>query len=399
MKKILFVMNTMGHAGAEMALIELLKKIDVSKYDISLFVVTGQGEMVSRLPNGVKLLNKTYNDSPVLNSEGRKYLRKTVLRSLFRRANVLRLFPYLVLNFCRMLIKGRIKVDKLLWRVLSDGADRIEENFDLAVAYLEGASAYYVTDHVKADKKAAFIHVDYDMAGYTGHLDRDCYLQFDNIFAVSEAVRQSFLLHYPACAEKTAVFRNIVDADAIREKSLLDGGFKDSCQVLRVLTVGRLTEPKGLDVSINACRRLIDSGENFRWYVLGEGDQRALLEKYIHEAGMERYFILLGADDNPYTYMRQADIYVQCSRYEGSGIALREAQILGKPVLATNRGGLVEQVKDGENGLLCEFSEEAIADKLKILLHDEEMRKKLGTEAVNSYMKSEKDIDLFFALL
>jgi len=173
MKKLLFVINTLGQAGAETALMALLRRLDPKEYDISLYVLTGQGEMVSSLPEYVRLLNKEYADCSVLSVEGQKRLKKTVLRSLFRRGNVFRLFPYLCANGFRMLFRGRLLADKLLWRVLSDAGERFEEEYDLAVAYLEGGSAYYVADHVKAKKKATFVHVDYGRAGYTRALDKD----------------------------------------------------------------------------------------------------------------------------------------------------------------------------------------------------------------------------------
>ena len=58
-----------------------------------------------------------------------------------------------------MIYKGRIQADKLLWKMLSDAGPDIKEEFDLAVAYLEGASTYYVRDHVNAKRRVAFIHV------------------------------------------------------------------------------------------------------------------------------------------------------------------------------------------------------------------------------------------------
>ena len=84
--------------------------------------------------------------------------------------------------------KGKIMPDKLLWRLLSDGAPKIQEDYDLAVAYLEGGATYYTAEHIKAKKKAAFVHIDYEKAGYTRELDLDCYEKFDRIFTVSDEV-------------------------------------------------------------------------------------------------------------------------------------------------------------------------------------------------------------------
>ena len=118
---------------------------------------------------------------------------------------------YVIQNFFRMKKTGNIQPDKLLWRVISDGADRFSETFDLAVAYLEGGSAYYVADHVNAKKKAAFVHIAYGNSGYTREMDRDCYEKMDQIFTVSQETRRHFLEFYPEYEKKVQVFHNILD--------------------------------------------------------------------------------------------------------------------------------------------------------------------------------------------
>ena len=335
----------------------------------------------------------------MLDAEGRKNLKKTVIKSFFRRANFVRLFPYLISNLFRMIKKGKILPDKLLWRVVSDGAERFDTEYDLAVSYLEGASAYYLADHVKAVKKAAFIHVDYDMAGYTRQLDRSCYAVFDRIFTVSEAVRISFIGNYPECEEKTEVFKNYIDVAGIRSKAEQNTGFTDGFDGKRIVTAGRLTAQKSLDISVDACEKLVKSGENIRWYVLGDGDMRKELENHIAEKHMEKYFILFGAVDNPFPFMRQADIYAHCSRYEGSSIAVREAQVLGKPMLVTNCAGNLELVEDGRNGIVCELNAESIAERLQLLLHDMELCRRLGKAAEASVELDGEEIQKLFSLL
>lgn len=386
MKKILFVMNTMGQGGAETALLELLRAIDKTSYEVSLFVLTGQGEMIDRVDSGVKLLNTSFNSAPVLDKEGRKYLRRTVIRSLFRRGNLFRLFPYLVSNFFRMAVKGKIRTDKLLWRVISDGADRFDEEYDLAVSFLEGGSAYYVTDYVKAKKKAAFIHVDYGMAGYTRKLDHDCYLKDDMIFGVSDEVKDAFVKVYPECCEKSDVFHNLINVDGIRSKAEMTGdciaSWNEKKRTNRMLlTVGRLTEQKALDVSIRACKIIRDKGYEVCWFVLGEGDKRAEMENLVKELGLEEVFLMPGVVKNPYPYIKQSDIYVHCSRFEGKSIAIQEAQVLGKPMVVSDCSGNREQVISGVDGLMCNLNETEIAENIISLLDSPELCRQLGYNA------------------
>ena len=72
MKKILFVINTLGRAGAETSLLELLRHMDSEEFEVSLYVVMGQGEMAEELPEHVRLLNQNYKNISVLGKEGRK---------------------------------------------------------------------------------------------------------------------------------------------------------------------------------------------------------------------------------------------------------------------------------------------------------------------------------------
>ena len=401
--RILFVINTLGQAGAETALLSLLQTLAREKgearYEISLYVLTGQGEMVSRLPADVRLLNKKYREESVLTAKGRKYLKKTVLKAMFTRATVVKLFPYLVKNTCAMLGKKRLLPDKLLWRVLSDGGMVLPEEYDLAVSYLEGGAAYFVADHVKAAKKAAFIHVDYEKAGYTRALDKDCYLAFDKIFTVSDEVRETFLKAYPELPDKTEVFHNILNKEEIVRRAEEGEGFTDGFTGMRLLSVGRLTAQKAFEVSVDAMKRLKDAGKNVRWYVLGEGDQRKKLQEQIDVLGLTEDFILYGAVNNPYPFMKQADIYVHASRFEGKSIAIQEAQILGKPMVVSDCSGNREQVCHGRDGLMCGLTPESLAENIMLLLEDEALRGKLGAAAAKKNADAAEEIQKLLSML
>lgn len=398
MKKMLFVINTMGHAGAETALLELLRHLNQEQYEISLYVLLGQGELVHELPEHVELLNKRYDDCSVLSKEGKRHLTGQVFKAMLSRGTVFRLLPYLFRNLGAMLGRGQILPDKLLWRVLSDGGERFETRYDLAVSFLEGGSAYYVADHVKAEKKAVFLHVDYERAGYTRALDRNCYLKYDKIFTVSDEVKASFLKVYPECEARTDIFHNLVNQELIRSKSKLPGGFTDEFDGIRILTVGRLTAQKAFEVSIEAMKLLKDRKEHVRWYVLGEGDRRSFLEERIRQLGLKEDFLLLGAVDNPYPYMAQADIYVHASRFEGKSIAIQEAQTLGKAILVSDCSGNREQVVHNVDGMMCSLTPEGICRGVQELLQDEEKRRRLGAAAAEKKFAGEAEIDKLLSL-
>ncbi len=399
MKKILFVINTLGHAGAEVAMLELFRHLSPEEYEVSLYVIMGQGELVHRLPAHVKLLNGHYSDASVLSAEGQRNMKKNVIRAFFHHGNMLGKAWYILSNLVAMIRDGKILPDKLLWRVLSDGAEYPEETYDLAVAYLEGGSAYYIADHVQAKRKAAFIHIDYGSSGYTRTLDRDCYLRYDRIFPVSDEVREHFLLAYPECEAKTTVFHNLIDQERIREKAKEAGGFLDGYSGIRLLTVGRLTYQKAYEIAIDAMRLLKDAGWPVRWYVLGEGPERPVLEKKIAQLGLEEDFILLGAVSNPYPYYVQTDIYVHATRFEGKSIAIQEAQTLGCAIIASDCNGNREQITHGSDGLLCELSAKGIKNSIVELLEQKDKREMFGHAAGQRKIVHEGDLQKLLVLM
>jgi uncharacterized membrane protein/glycosyltransferase involved in cell wall biosynthesis len=387
-KRVLFVINTTGRGGAETSLLALLRKlIERPDLDLSLFVLTGQGELIASVPPGVRLVNgERYSRQSVLSKEGRRELARTVLLAGLRHFSAVKNIPYLVRNHAAMRRAGRVQWDKLAWRVLADGAKRPRkgEEYDLAVAYIEGGSTYYVADHVKARRKAAFVHIDYAGAGYTRSLDQGCYDRIDHVFAVSPDVMQSFVAYYPEYAQKVSVHENIVDVQEIRRRSLLPGGFTDAYAGKRVLTVARLVPEKGIDLAIDALRILRDRGLEVRWYVLGDGELRTRLERRISQQGLDGAFILCGTTDNPYPFMRQADVYAHASGVEGKSVSIREAKALGKPIVVSGIRGNRELIEDGVDGLLCDLSAEDLADKVQSLLADPAYAACLGEAARQS---------------
>ena len=252
---------------------------------------------------------------------------------------------------------------------------------------------------MKAAKKVGFIHIDYGKAGYTRKLDKGCYDEYYRIFTVSEEVRQHFTAIYPEYDEKTEVFHNMVNQSRIRERAKLPGGFEDDFNGTRILTVGRLTAQKAYETAVEAMRLLKEYGENVRWYVLGEGEERGALEKQIKECGLEKDFLLLGAKSNSYPYLAQTDLYVHATRYEGKSIAIQEAQTLGCTILVSDCSGNREQVVDGVDGVMCALTPEGICEGIRRLLKDKEACRRYGKAASEKNLSEEKQLERFLSLM
>lgn len=376
-KKILFVINTMGKAGAETALVELLRRLDLmGEYELYLYAIIPCGELFKAVPGNVHILNKRVYDYPVVSARGRYIILITMVKSFFYQLTGFRLMNYLLKNLKEQKLScGRVQYDKLLWRLLAEGRPDFKDNYDLSVAYIEGAATYFVAEKVRSVRKAAFVHIDYEMAGYKPYMDRDCYGKIDRIYVVSNGVGEKFGKVYPQYKEKVRLFRNLLNKEEIIKKSESGEGFTDNFDGIRLVTVGRLHYQKGYDIAIEALARLIKDGYKVRWYVIGEGSERANLEELIKKYKVEDSFILLGRKENPYPYVRQADIYVHATRFEGKSIAIEEAQILGKTIAASDCTGNSEQIISGYDGVLFLLNVDDIVRELKYLIDNPNLRK------------------------
>lgn len=362
-------------------------------------MIMAQGEMIEAIPSYMHLKNSYFSKESVLTEMGRRDMMRTVVRKGIHNGHWLKKASYMFQVWRQMKAKGKVLPDKILWRVMSDGSERFDETFDLAVAYLEGASTYYVVDHVKARQKAAFVHIDYESSGYTPFMDKDCYKHMDRIFVVSDEVKKHFIKSYPQYQSKVYVFHNRIDRNEIRKRAAEPGGFTDSYEGIRLLTVGRLTYQKGYDIAIDAMKMLKESDCRVKWYVLGEGDEHEKLEREIIQHGLQEDFILLGAVENPYPYYAQADIYVHATRFEGKSIAIQEAQILGCPVIASDCNGNREQIENGIDGILCGLTPEAIADSIKELISDPKKREEYAKRAKNRNTQNKDELDLLLNMI
>lgn len=390
MKKILFVMNTMGRAGAERALIALMNTLSPEEYDISLFVLINRGEIFDEVPSHVTILNRNPDCRSVLTFGGRLAIIRTTLHCFFYRMRGFSLLGYLFHNFRCQQRKHRIQPDKLLWRIIARGSKSFDETYDLAVAYLEGASTYYVADYVHAKKKASFVHIDYEKAGYTKDLDLDAYAKIDHIFSVSREAGESFCHIYPEYKDKVSLFRNLHDKESIKSKSLLpipeSSPFVQSQAKYKLLTVGRLNYQKAYDIAIEALQILRSHGMDIDWFVLGEGSLENELRTQISHANLTNHFHLLGSVANPYPYYRAATLYIHATRFEGKSIAIEEAQILGKAIIASDCTGNREQIISGETGTLVTLSAHEVAKSIETLLSQ--------PDTIQSYEKASKAINL-----
>lgn len=391
MKKLLFVMMHLEMGGAERSLVNLLNEIDYNEYSVDLLLIKKKGELISQLPQNVNIIETPYE-----------------LRSLFsNRIEKIRGIKYFVIRGCSILyseIYGKIKPGDncaVRWNGFYDKAiPKLDRKYDVAISYLAGPSMFYVANKVEAKKKIVFIHSDYKASGaFIGkNTDFPYFKKFDVIPTISEQCKNSLVKEFPDIREKFVVVPNITSTRLIEARScqFIPEEYKERKSI--ICSVGRLSNEKGFDMAAQAAAILKSRKILFSWYIVGEGGERKKIQEIIAKNHLEDCFFLLGIRDNPYPYMRYADIVVQPSRYEGKSMVLDEAKILAKPIIATNYTTVHDQLTE-EEGLIVEMSPKGIADGVQKILSDESVQSQFSDYLKQKDYGNTNEMTRFYEIL
>lgn len=373
-KNILIVFTgSMELGGIERSLLGLLDAIDYECYDVDLFLYGHHGPLF-------RLINPKVNILPEVKELA--YLRESMKEKLYHRcfySAALRVRDEIFNWF-------HIKRGKSSWaQVMRKYAPKLGKHYDMAISFFLPFD--YIIEKVEADIKAGWIHTDYSCEKVNiNDLERH-YDKVDRIVAVSEKCKQVFIKLFPKFENKTFVIENILSKSYIYQQAQLetdDEQFEQDSTSKKVLSIGRFCNAKNFDNIPDICKRVLQDGCDIRWYLIGYGNDEELIRRKIAESGMDNHVIILGKKENPYPYIKMCDIYVQPSRYEGKCVAVREAQILGKPVVITNYATAGSQLDDGVDGMIVPMDNEGCAKGILSLLIDE---KKMSGLSRNCQMR------------
>jgi glycosyltransferase involved in cell wall biosynthesis len=348
-KKIIFFLESLAGGGAEKVLSDLVTKLDKSRYDITVVTVVDGGIYRDVIEN---ICNNYYSILPD------PIKCNTLFKKLFYKVRYKLLYKLPTSWIYKYFIKG---------------------DFDIEIGFVEGFATKIISNsnNIKS-KKIAWVHSDPINHAYADRYyknikhQKECYKRFDNIVCVSEGVKKAFEKKMFK-ENKIVVKYNPVDKETIINKS------KETCDFnkperLLIGTVGRLTNQKGYDRLLRIIKRLINSGLNLELWILGEGEERLVLEKYIIENDLVDFVKILGFKDNPYKYLKLCDLFVCSSRAEGFSLAIAEAITLGLPVLSTDCAGPNELLGFGSYGLVVKNDETSLFNGIKsIVLNKSEL--------------------------
>lgn len=361
--KIAIVTHKMVMGGIEKSLIELCEKLLVNEIDVTLYVDAVGGELYNEIPEKVKVVD-IFEKYKSMKEIFMSAIKRKSLKAVY--AGVKSIFYN---HFSSDPVKG--------WKAVAGYIEEVNEQYDYAFAY--GApvsfSVIFVDCILNAKKKYAWIHNDPREISLDIKKYRKLFIAYDKLVCVSQSTKKNLIALLPEYESKTMVFYNIINSDKIKKYSQ-DFSYDDGFLGTKILTVGRLCDPKGQDIIPVIMKKLLSDGYNVRWYCIGEGENRIKIEKLIKQYSVEKNVMLLGNKNNPYPFFRMADIYVQPSRHEGFGITVSEAKIFGLPIIATDFDGANEQIENGETGFIVEFDVPKIYSAIIKLIDDKQIAAK-----------------------
>lgn len=366
-KKLLIVSHALELGGAERSLIGLLDALDPQLWDIDLFLLRHEGELMEAIPAYVNLLPGlpayTVLARPMKDTMKEGHILLTAARLAGKVSAVL----YNKMHACTDSGVGLEYSHKFTCPFMP--AIQPDKTYDLAVSFL--TPHYFVARKVQAKKKIAWIHTDYSKIQIDVPSETAMWDAFDCIISISDSVTESFLKVFPSLGGKITVIGNILPQQLIqRQKEAFSVEREMPPKGIRLLSVGRYCTAKNFDNVPDICARLLRSGLDVYWYIIGFGGDEPLIRQKIAEYGMEEHVILLGKKENPYPYIKACDLYIQPSRYEGNCVTVHEAQMLGKPVVITQYATSSSQLNDGVDGVIVPMDNDGCGRGIATLLRD-----------------------------
>ncbi len=261
------------------------------------------------------------------------------------------------------------------------------QHYDVSIAFKEGLSTID-TLHIRSARKFAWIHSDFriynEMASsYTIAEEHDLYKKYNNVICVSETAKAGFI-DTLGDTSNLLVRYNPMNWIDIRQKA------EEKCPILRdtkkplIITIGTFEKGKNFGVLLEAVK-LLKGVVSFELWMLGkDGPDTENLKLYANANSLNNVNFL-GFKKNPYCYLKQADLFISTSLNETYGLAVQEAFILGKPVIAVKNDGIVEAF-DERFGRIIDNSAQELADTIRSVLESPFQLETYGNNIKNHYL-------------
>jgi glycosyltransferase involved in cell wall biosynthesis len=363
--KILFRLRSLEMGGVPRVVLDLLRNLPINQFELTLMLNLCQGELVSEIPENINL---------IVIEKGREQMSKnTLIRKI-------------------QLIIRRLKLEvynqfpSLLYAL------KVKDKFDIEVAPGYAEFEMVLNSPNKKSKKIGWFHTD---VGYDTNKKRvlkriNLMKKFDWMIFGSSQTRQIIDDLYKIKYPKSSVIYNVIKLSEVRKKA---DEFSVNFNIHPTfVSIGRLHHRKGYAELMRVHKRLLDENHYHSIAVIGGGNEMGNLQQQAKELGVEKTFLLLNSQKNPWPYVKAADYFVLTSKSESYPLTIGEVMGLHKPIIATNVGGIPEMIEDGKDGVLVNFDENEIFKAMKNFLTNPDLVKTIteGTKIADEKFDEHK---------
>ena len=360
-KKILFITPSLCQGGIEHYQITMLNVLDQEKYDITLLLYLDDLTLLPLVPEHVRVI--------VDKDENHYFRRPRALQLKILKHVTATIGKKSLSEYYGEQLKSYVHNEKMKHPARDLFA---EEQFDVVVSNAIGRATEMAV-YINAKKRYVFFHSSVDL-----HHDllETLFPKYDGIIAVSDGVKTMLQGAYPRVRDKVFLLENYVDADEIIIKGNEETDLAFSHNKIRLASCGRLSPEKGFDMASRSAAIIKARGYDFHWIFIGDGSEREKVENIIRENELENYITITGYTDNPFPLIKECDVYVQPSYEEAYGRTIKEAMILGRPIVSTSTTGGKTLVDNGKTGILTDINEVALAESIITLIDNWDLRDK-----------------------
>lgn len=376
-KKVIFVTKALWIGGIETALVNLLNHFNYEHYDVTLLVLRAELNMADQIHPKCRLL---VADREKIVSFKRSYKFSKLFHLTEETDNPSKLHKAMMWTVPAIKYMENIMYIKYIRNLMKD------ESFDTAIIYSDVVAEIAIRA-IKADKYLMFYHHGAMRRVYH---DEIAYKKCDKIIAVSKNQAEELKKFVPQYSDKIIVIHNLTDIEGIRAKAQFPTDEKFDSSKFNIVSVGRVSHEKGMDIAVRVCAMLVEHGFNdVIWWIIGDGPAMQEVRDTVTELHIEDHVKLVGMKSNPYPYIRQADLYVQPSRFEGYPMTLLESLVLGQPVVSTDNAGAREIIKNNITGILCPVAVDRIVDAIERILTTNNVFSVLKINVLNEDFKKQ----------
>ncbi|MDO4622108.1 MAG: glycosyltransferase [Eubacteriales bacterium] len=373
MKKVLFLLESLAGGGAEKVLLDIVRNIDKTLYEITVMTVVKTGIYVEEVEKNCRLLTMLEECSNNTKLEQIQYRIK---------------YKYIYSADPKRVYQKYIK-----------------EEYDVEIAFIEGFATKVIASSTnRKSKKIAWVHTDMQKNSYADScyrsVDHQCsvYKKFNTILFVSMSVKWAFEAKFFS-TNNLRIQYNPIDNITIKRLATVPINDTDSKNI-RLVTIGRLVEQKGYKRLLECCNKIKQEGYPFFLQILGTGEQEEELKDYIANNKLQDYIELVGFKKNPYPYLAHADAYVCSSYAEGFSIAATEALIVGLPIFTVDCAGMQElfgnykcgEIVENTDDELYRMLKDVILNKLSIDSYKEDVKRRAMDFSIEGRIKEIEEL-------